>query len=77
MNAAQAFHKTYRRGEEMSGKARNGWLDERHRCFRVEGWDGCGCAAYAYQMYVVSRSLIRRQSHLEYKRAYNIITARE
>ena len=35
------------------------------------------CAAYNNQMYMVSRDTILQHTHVEYKRAYNIITARE
>ena len=43
----------------------------------AQSWDVWGFAAFAYQMYVVSRSLIQKRSHLEYIRAYHMITLRE
>lgn len=61
----------------MAGKQWNLLVASVAESHVAQSWDVWRFAAFAYAMYVVSRSLIRKRSHVEYIRAYNMLGLRE
>lgn len=84
-NLARAFHLRLGSEEEWSrGEWPTAAGEVQQTACRMPHAEGCCCslttilfvAVYAGQMYAVSPAVIRQHSHLEYKRAYEIVTAR-